>query len=97
MSKLYQVPELTEEQKLKLKKLGRKTAFNGALIGLKLVGLLFLFNTAVVAINLAFVNSSAFVFIGAALNAIVLFRVLRLDLDKQRGMIAEDIRKILNS
>lgn len=97
MNEIDKIPSLNDEQKKKLKKLQRKYAIKGGLIGLKFVSLLFLANIVVLAIDFAYVHSPVFSFIGGAINALFLFRTLRLDLESQRASISEEIKKIVES
>lgn len=97
MNPIDKIPDINDEQKKKLKKLARKAGFKGALAATKFLALLFLANSIVVVLDQLYVHNLAFTFIGAFLNALFLMRTLRVDLDKQRVKLAEEVKQILEN
>ena len=85
MEENEKLPELTTEQKVKLKKLKRKSAFKGALINLKFVSLSLITSVCVYVLDLLYIHSNIFLFGGAILNGLFLGRLLRVDLNNQRA------------
>jgi 4-hydroxybenzoate polyprenyltransferase len=97
MNPIDKVPDITDEQKKKLKKLARKAGFKGALISTKFITLLFLANSVIVVLDQLYVHNLVFTFIGAFVNTLFLMRTLRVDLNNQRAKLAEEVKQILEN
>lgn len=89
--------ELTEEQKKKISKLRNKFMLKTGLVGAKAGTFMFLANAAVVALDVAYVHNQSFVFVMAIANAILIFRLMRLELMDAENDAKEEFKKILES
>jgi hypothetical protein len=89
----YEKP--TQEQDKQLRKLAKKFAFRLALRALKFGSLLFLANLVVSLVNLVYIHSAGFMFIGVVMNTIFLFRTFRHDLTHEHERCKEEAKKIM--
>jgi len=96
MSTIDKIPDLTDEQKKKLKKLSLKYCLKSVWIATKFVTLLFLANLIIVLINQLYIRNSTFIFICVSINMLFLMHYLRTNLDNQRAKLAGEIKQILD-
>lgn len=97
MNQIDNIPDLSDEQKKKLKKLARRAAFKGAFISFKFLMLLFLANAVIVTLDQLYVHNTIFTFTGAVVNGLFLMRTLSVDLGNQRVKLAEEVKQILEN
>lgn len=87
--------KLTEEQDKKLKELRNKYIKKGMVSGLKFGALTFLANLFVAVIDVLFVGSQTFAFVGMFVSFFIIFRSFRLSLSNDHDRLREEVKKIL--
>lgn len=89
--------EFTEEQKKKISKLQTKFMLATGLVGIKAGIFMFAANAVVVVLDLAYVHNRAFVVFMGVVNALMVFRQMRLDIIECEERAREEAKKILES
>lgn len=89
--------KLTDEQLAKLKALRNKEMWGAAKRGAIYGSLLFGGNILIVLIDQLYVHNQAFAFIGAFINAFMIFGSLRKTEEARKPILEAEIKKILES
>lgn len=99
MSNFQDLPswkELTKEQQDQLKQVIKSSRKRGAYLGLKMGVALITSNIFIIMINLFFVNSNTFGFVGGVVNGLMLYHIFKNSFKQEHDRITSDVKKILN-
>lgn len=87
--------EVTEEQKVKLKKLRRSSIIRNILIGIKISVILFISVLITSILNAILLKSDAFAIVMGLLNGFMIFSVSRQYIKEESQRVTEELKKIL--
>lgn len=88
--------ELTEQQKREMLKLHKAFAIKNFLIGIKNAVAIFAGSFAVVALNILWVHSDIFPFVGSCISTFLCLRLTIAELEANRGKFYKQVVKLID-